>query len=122
MTTEGTEAKFNVGDQVYIYASGYRGLAKGVISRVTKTQAIVANGRFEQKFNRQSGRLIGGRQFDTPSISHRTDRLDAEWHQQKIRAARRELAEVARGNNGDDAHVLRAAFEKWDRLQGGTDA
>lgn len=112
---------FNGGDRVYIYSAGYGAISKGIISRVTKTQAIITHARYEQRFNRQTGRLVGGGSFESTSISHPTERLDREWHAQKIRAARRELAEIARGNNGDDGSDLRAAFEKWDRLESETE-
>lgn len=104
---------FNKGDHVYIYSSGYQALSRGVIARVTKTQAIIQHERYEQKFNRETGRLIGGGTWNSTSIAHPNDRLDREWREQQVRTARRLLSKAA---ETDDPNAIRAAYEKWDRL------
>ena len=106
--------QFNAGDVVYVIRYGYQQISKGVITRVTKTQAIIQHERYEQRFNRETGWMIGGGSFDTPKIAHPTPALDKEWHKKKIRNARLALVLAAKK---DDADEIRAAFEKWDRLE-----
>lgn len=106
--------QFNAGDAVYVHRYGYGRISKAIITRVTKTQAIIERERYDQRFNRGTGRLVGGGNFDSTRISHPTPALDREWRQRKVRNARLLLARAA---EKDDADAIRAAFEKWDRLE-----
>jgi hypothetical protein len=106
--------RFNEGDEVYVYSSGYRALRKAVVVRVTKTQAVVESGRAEQRFNRETGRLIGGDTWNMSRIDHPTPALDKQWLAERVDGARRHLAQVAAKS---DAAEIRAAFERWDELE-----
>lgn len=104
--------KFNEGDQVYINSSGYGAMGRGVVSRVTATQAIVGEGPKERRFNRETGRLVGGSTWDAARITHPTPSLDAEWRRLCASAAARHLSAVADKGNADE---IRKAFAAWER-------
>lgn len=105
---------FNEGDQVYVYSSGRFTLRKAVISRVTKTQAIIANDRYEEKFNRETGRMVGGGAWDSTRIDYPTPGLDKQYLEQRKHRAASMLSEAARKG---DAADIRAAYARWDRLE-----
>lgn len=105
---------FNEGDQVYIYSSGYLSLSRGVITRVTKTQAIIDHGRYEQRFNRETGRMVSGDSWTRTRIGHPTPVLDAAWRRAQIDAARLRLRVAAEKRDNDGA--IREAFAEWDAL------
>lgn len=104
--------KFNEGDQVYINSFGYGAMSRGVVARVTATQAIVGEGARERRFNRETGRLVGGSTWNTARIDHPTPSLDAEWRRVRSAAAARHLSAVA---GKGDAVEIRKAFTAWER-------
>lgn len=106
--------QFNAGDPVYITNYSYGQISKAVITRVTKTQAIIQRERYEQRFRRDDGFLVGGARFDHSRIKHPTPELDKEWHERKVRNARIALSKAA---EKDDADAIREAYKKWDRLE-----
>ena len=69
---------FNEGDQVYV-RRGFLGsdIHRAVVTRVTKTQATVGSIRY----NRQTGRLIGGSAHSSSWIEHPTPILDVQYRQ-----------------------------------------
>jgi len=103
---------FKAGDKVYI--DSLHNISKATITRVTKTQAIIDHGNYEQRFKLDTGRMLGGNGYDSTYIRHPDERLDREWRNRQADAARRTLAYHA---DRDDAAAIRAAFEKWDRLE-----
>lgn len=108
--------QFNAGDEVYVYSTGLTGIRKGVITRVTKTQAIIDRGRYEQRFNRVTGRQVGsGDAWSIVCISKPTPALDELWHQDRVRSAARLLSEAAK--TGDEG-VTRKAYATWLHLVG----
>ena len=103
---------FNEGDRVYVMSGGWgRGLSPAVISRVTKTQAIIGEGAREQRFNRETGRLTGASSWDTERIELRDETLDRQYRSEVTRILALRLSESARKG---DAAEIRAAFEKWN--------
>ena len=104
-------AKFNEGDEVYV--SSREALRRETITRVTKTQAVIEHERHVEKFNRETGRQIGGSDIGASCLHHPNEHLDKKWRQARVDAARRVLAEYARR---DEPEKIRAAFAKWDRL------
>ncbi len=108
---------FNAGDPVYITNYGYGRIEKAIISRVTKTQAIIQRERYEQRFRRDDGFSVGSG-FNRSRIERPTPKLDREWHQQKVRSAGLALAQAA---GKDDADAIREAYKKWDRLEADRD-
>ena len=106
---------FNEGDKVYVTTHARGSIRKATITRVTKTQAIIANERYEEKYNRETGRMIGSSAWDTTYIKHPTPSLDKLHHTKRIENAKRALANVAL-EGSDDA--IRSAYAAWDRLAG----
>lgn len=110
---------FNEGDQVYVLSGGWGSLAPAVVSRVTKTQAIIGEGAREQRFNRETGRRTGSSAWDAARIELRDEDLDHEYHIKVTRGLAIRLSEVARKGNPDE---IREAFAKWDKAESGVAA
>ena len=104
---------FNEGDQVYVLSWGWGGhLSRAVVSRVTKTQAIIGEGAREQRFNRETGRRTGAHTWDATRIELRDEDLDREYRIVVTKALATRLSEAARKGDPDE---IREAFAKWDR-------
>ena len=107
---------FNEGDQVYVLSGGWGSLDPAVISRVTKTQAIIGEGAREQRFNRETGLRTGSSAWDTTRIELRDEDLDHEYRMKVTKALAVRLSEVARKGDPDE---IREAFAKWDKAESG---
>lgn len=114
---------FNEGDQVYVIMSLWSdSIRKGVVSRVTKTQAIVGSGDNGIRFNRQSGRIIGGSGYSTTRIEHHNPSLDALYKKRQGEALAAKLSAVAlQVSRGEIALTsnLYAAIQNWIRHEEG---
>lgn len=104
---------FNEGDEVYVHDAGRYSIRKEVVSRVTKTQAIISHERYEEKFNRKTGREIGGDSWNATRIDHPTPGLDKQYRAKLINRATRVLSDAALKGTEDE---IRAAFAHWDQL------
>ena len=107
---------FNEGDNVYVLRWGFgaRTLDRARVERVTKTQAIITGGA---KFNRETGREVGGGgSYSSRRIEHPKLELDSQWRREVADAARHRLAGTARHRDGDPEKI-RAAYAAWDRAE-----
>lgn len=109
--------QFKAGDVVY-YDSGSFDSAQGValVERVTRTQAIDGSG---VRYSQATGERIPRGEWNTPKISHRTDRLDNLFFQNFLkRGAHAIRFEADRLFEGDDilARVarLKAAIARFE--------
>lgn len=106
---------FNAGDTVYVLF-GRNVRAKAEVTRVTKTQTILEYPNYVKRYDRTTGRLIGGGRWETERIALPTPDLDEAWHEAHIDKARQALAEMARSGTDEQ---LRAAYRTWERLVDG---
>lgn len=108
---------FEAGKEVYLYSTGMSSpIERATISRVTKTQAIIDRGHYEQRFNRETGRIIGGSgaTWGQRRLSRSTPALDKLWAEQQLRNAKAKLMHAA---SKEDAGAIREAYARWDALQ-----
>ena len=105
---------FNEGDNVYVLRWGFgaRTIHRARVERVTKPQAIITGGA---KFNRETGREVGGGgSYSSRRIEHPTPQLHSQWRGELAEVARMRLVDVARrGTPGE----IRAAYAAWDSAE-----
>lgn len=109
---------FNEGDKVYVVGGGWsRVLQRSKVIRVTKTQAILATGG---RYNRVTGRMVGGNEWSASRIEQPSPSLDATYRKQQVREAAARLANVARDYSIErdvPPEDIRAAFAAWDEIE-----
>lgn len=106
---------FNEGDNVYVlrWGCGARTLDRARVERVTKTQAIITGGA---KFNRETGREVGGGgSYSSQRIEHPTLQIDSQWRGELAEVARRRLVEVARRGATEETWEAYAAWVSAER-------
>lgn len=64
------------GDEVFIYRTGMgQKYEQAKVSRITKTQIIIDFGRYDKRFKRDTGKLVGGSAWYSEYVTKPTDEL-----------------------------------------------
>jgi len=80
-----------VGDTVYVSGGHYGILEKATVTRFTATQIVVSSRKnlagedYEEKFRRDSGRMVGGTCWSTTSLEEATPELIEKIRLQNLR-------------------------------------